>query len=233
MTQEPPSTPVDDIVVYGQRRRPGGVFPSGPGGGGGSGDSGGDQQNEVTDPGLEPYVPPPHPCDNPQSALEWNADAAAAEAAKEFARRAAARNPPENLHTREWGAYLYRDPDGSIRVGPINFGDPFQLGGVGSVELFEDGPPGTIVGFVHSHGSGSHLPSDGPPDNPGDVQVLDSVIAYTGNPSMRMYIVAPNQGPAGHVPYNQINVYNSSNARSSRDSFTPGPEVNPEAQPCG
>lgn len=108
------ATNLGDIYVVGQRRAPGGTFPSGGGGGGGQGEDPGVQQNEVTDP---TYVPPPNPCDNPDAALEWNADAAAAEAAKEFARQAAARNPPETLNVREWGCYLYRAADGSIQLG--------------------------------------------------------------------------------------------------------------------
>lgn len=173
------------------------------------------------------------PCSNLDTALEWNADAAAAEAAKEFARLAAARNPRETLNTREWGAYLYRMPNGSIRVGAINFGPEFSPSGLGSVRLLDDGPATDIVGSVHSHRSGGHLPSDGNDQEPGDIQVLDAIIAHSGNPNVRMYLVAPNQGPPGHVPYNQINFYNKGNARSARDSFTAGPEVNPEGQPCG
>lgn len=231
MTQEPPPTQVDDIVVKGQRRWPIGQFPVLGGGGGGYG-----EPPEGPIPigvGLEPDPPTStDPCADPATAVDWNADAAAAEAANAFKDRAAARNPAEDLSTREWGAYLYRMSDGSIRVGPVNFGDPFQASGLGSVELLEDGAPGDIVGFVHSHGSGNHLPSDGTAENPGDIQVLAAVIAYSGNPDIRMYIVAPNQGPAGHVPYNQINVYDSSNARAARDTFTNGPEVNPQGQPC-
>ncbi len=233
MTQEPPPTQVDDIVVRGQRRRPGGAFPSGGGGGGDDGGETGTFPDIRDDPNpTEGEDTSSNPCANPSTALEWNADAAAGKATKDFKDRAAARTPAEDLTTREWGAYLYRMPDGSVRVGPVNFGDPFQSNGLGSVELLEDGPPGDIVGFVHSHGSGNHLPSDGPPDSPGDIQVLAAVIAYSVNPDIRMYIVAPNQGPAGHVPYNQINVYNSSNARSARDGFTNGSEVNPQGLPC-
>ncbi len=75
-----------DIFLVGQRRRPGGTFPSGGGGsgGGGQGENPGDQQNEITDP---EYVPPPHPCDNPEAALEWNADAAAAAGIQDHATR--------------------------------------------------------------------------------------------------------------------------------------------------
>ena len=218
------------IRVVGQRRAPGGTFPTG-GSGGGAGDDGGIHQNEVS---MEDPDPPSQidPCADPATALPWNADAAAAEAAKEFARLAAAQNPPEDLNKREWGAYLYRNADGSVRIGPINSGPEFLMGGVGTVSLIEGGSPGDIVGLVHSHSSGNHLPSSGNDQEPGDIQVLDATVAYSGRSDVLMYIVAPNQGPVGHTPYNQINVYNQSNARSARDSFTPGPEVNPNGQPC-
>ena len=227
------TTELDPIIVVGQRRRPGGGFPRGGGGGGGGGSELGDQQLETGEGDTGGGGESLDPCADPETAVEWNADAAAAEAAKEFARLAAARNPPENLNAREWGAYLYRNSDGSIRIGTINFGPAFQAGGVGSVALTPDGPTADVIGFVHSHASGNHLPSDGPDlDNPGDIQVLDSLVAATGNPQLRMYIVAQNQGPAGFTPYNQINFYNTSNAASARQSFAPGPQVNPEGLPC-
>jgi hypothetical protein len=51
-------------------------------------------------------------------------------------------------------------------------------------------------------------------------------------PPGTFYIVARNQLPVGSTPYNQINIYDKSNARSARDSFSAGPEVNPEGLPC-
>lgn len=228
-----PPTDLGTIYVVGQRRRPGGLFPSGSGGSGGGSDIPPDVAQEAEEDDQGGGSLPLPPCSDPETALEWNADAAAAEAAKELARLAAARTPPESINQREWGAFLYRNSDGSIRIGPINSGREFQSGGVGSVVLIRDGLDSDIVGFVHNHRSGSHLPSDGPDqDNPGDIQVLEQLIQATENPDLRMYIVAQNQGSAGFTPYNQINVYNASNARSARDSFTPGPEVNPEASPC-
>lgn len=234
MTDQPPGNP-GDVWATGQRREPGGLFPQrggGGGGGGGGGDDGETHQQEVGDDNSAPGVYA-DPCAAPETAVDWNADAAAAAAAKEFARLAALKTPPEDLNTREWGAYLYRNPDGSIRIGAINSGPAFQAGGVGSVALIADGLDADIVGFVHSHSSGNHLPSDGPDlNNPGDIQVLDSLVAASGNPHLRMYIVAPNQGPVGFAPYNQVNFYNASNALPARQSGTPGPEVNPEGLPC-
>jgi hypothetical protein len=155
-------------------------------------------------------------------ALEWNADAAAAEAAKELARLASEMVPSENLNIREWGCYLYRASDGSIRMGPPNHGDPFTSGHVGNVRLSDEGiDPATIIGSVHSHGSGSHVPSTGPGpglEDRGDIGHITSMSTFVsangGNGSaVRMYIVAQNQGPAGFVPYNQINLYTPETAQ--------------------
>jgi len=109
MTDQPPTDYPGDVWATGQRRQPDGSFPSG-GGGAGTG-VGGINQNDLdpADPGT-PTDPEAQadPCADPETALEWNADAAAAEAAKEFARLAADQTPPEDLNTREWGAYLSR-----------------------------------------------------------------------------------------------------------------------------
>lgn len=226
------TTNLGTIWVVGQRRAPGGTFPSG-GSSGGAGDSGGVHQREVDPDPEEPPYSPPDPCADPATALEWNTDAAAAAAAKEFARLAAERTPSETLNTREWGCYLYRAADGSIQRGPITFGDPFSNGGNGTVTLSDVGiNPSTIVGSVHSHGSGNHLPSSGNAEFPGDIQHLDGMVSFSGNSSARLYIVAESQGPVGFLPYNQINVYNQTTAQQARDSFTPGPEVNPDGMPC-
>lgn len=232
MTNTGPATNPGDITVTGQRRRPNGSFPSG-GGGGGSGEGSGTSPDIQDEPDTgQPGVSPPNPCADPATALEWNADAVVAGAAQEFVQRAANRNPPEDLEVREWGAYLYQDANGSVRLGPINFGDPFVNGGGGSVVLLEDGSQTSIIGSVHSHSLGNHLPSDGNTQYPGDIQHLASMAAYSGNASVRLYIVSRNTGPAGFTPYPQINVYNNATARSARDTFTPGPEVNPNGQPC-
>ncbi len=88
MTDTGSPSELDEIVVTGQRLQPNGLFPPGPGGGGpGGGGSGGDHQNQVDDPGTQPSQPAaPHPCEDPETAIDWNADAAAAEAKKEFER---------------------------------------------------------------------------------------------------------------------------------------------------
>lgn len=232
----PNPTTLPDVFSVGQRRSPGGTFPTT----GKSGDDSFPQQNEDEKP--PPYTEAPSdPCASPETALEWDADAAAAEAAKEFARKAAARQPPEDLNTREWSCYIYREADGSIQTGPVTFGEPFANGGVGTVTPSNEGiDPATIVGSVHSHSSGSHLPSTGPGpglEDRGDIghviSTADWITANNGNGSIfRAYIVAQNQGPANFVPYNQINVYTPDTVEAARETGTAGPEVNPEGQPC-
>jgi hypothetical protein len=95
MTDTGPPAELDDVVVTGQRRKdPHEPFPQRPEPVVWEG------QHAEKLPGMDEA---PDPCADPETALEWNADAAAAEAAKEFARRAEARIPPETLNTREWG----------------------------------------------------------------------------------------------------------------------------------
>lgn len=228
----PNSTNPGDIWVVGQRREPGGSFPSAGGGGTGDHGNGGthSNQDEVEEPGLET---PFNPCAQAGTALEWNADAAAAEAAKQMAQNAASQTPAETLNTREWAAYLYRDAAGSIQVGPISPGPPFSSGGVGSAPLvLGNFTPSQIVGAVHSHSVGNHLPSPANPQGSGDVVTLAGLVNYTGNADVRFYIVAPNTGPAGFTQYNQINVYNNQTAQAAIDANQAGPEVNPEGTPC-
>ncbi|WP_346927426.1 hypothetical protein [uncultured Arthrobacter sp.] len=114
------TTDLGTIYVVGQRRAPGGAFPSGGSGGGGGDDGGGIQQNEVSD---DPNSPSPgfDPCADPTTALEWNADAAAAEAKREFERQAAERGD-DGLFSREWYAFLYEDATGRVYVGPVSAG---------------------------------------------------------------------------------------------------------------
>lgn len=221
-------TNLGTIWVTGQRRAPGGSFPAM----GGPDDEWDVHQNQDEPYPTEPEAPF-NPCAAPETALEWNADAAAATAAKEFARLASERVPPEALNAREWGCYLYLAADGSVQLGPITYGEPFSAGGVGSVELSESGiDPASIIGSVHSHSDGNHLPSSGNQNAPGDIQHLESMIAYSGNPSAKLYIVSRNQGPAGFSPYNQVNVYDKSSAQKAVADSTAGPEVNPGAMPC-
>lgn len=141
------------IYVVGQRRAPGGTFPSGGGGGGGNEPGGVDQWELEEDGGLPPDEGGAHPCDDPETALEWSADAAAAEAKKEFERRAAERGD-DGLYSREWHAFLYQDATGRVYVGPV------VAGSQGIVTPDTTGmTPDNLVGFIHNHPGGGLNPS--------------------------------------------------------------------------
>ena len=124
-----PPTQVDDVFVRGQRRGPGGAFPAPPSGGGGApGDLGGVHQDEL-DPNPEPPpVSPPHPCEDPDTALDWNADAAGAEAGRKFLQKAGeigfadAPNGNPSLRNREFGAFILRGPGSSVHLTPVTAG---------------------------------------------------------------------------------------------------------------
>lgn len=144
------TTDLGTIWVVGQRRAPGGTFP--PASGAGTGSSGGDGgvEPELVDPDPEdPPWSPPHPCDDPETAREWNADAAAAEAKREFERQAAERGD-DGLFSREWHAFLYEDATGRVYVGPVSAGSQ------GAVAPDTTGmTPDNLVGFIHNHPGGA------------------------------------------------------------------------------
>lgn len=239
MTQEPPPTLVDDIVVRGQRRWPGGTFPTLGGGGGYGEDPEGPSPIEV---GQEPDPPTStDPCADPATAIPWNTDAAAAEAAKAFAEDAA-RMGEDGLNHRERGAYIIQRPDGTITIGPIHYSDPFGSDGDNShvfVDLtYRDIDPSWIIGSVHSHPTGAHRPSGpGPSGIGGDIDHFAGVqqlMQFHGRDPADavLYVVAQNQVGGGQTPYNQINVYDQTNIEESQTEFEVGPEVNPDAMPC-
>ncbi|MFN4297829.1 MAG: hypothetical protein ACK4FB_13420 [Brevundimonas sp.] len=224
-------TEVEGITIVGQRRsEPGQSFPSQP----------------------PPFVPPifdeiepvppedPGPCDTPETRREWNADAAAAKTAKEFVDHAAARNPSETLNHREWGAALFEMPDGTIVRGTIThsqytFQNPGPSGRV-SVPIDWTAPAGgVLIGMIHSHNAGSHLPSGSSPDefDLANLAYIRDLRTFLGlNPDdARIYIVALTTGPAGHESYAKITVYDHTNQEAAIQDEE-GPEVNPDAQPC-
>lgn len=178
------------------------------------------------------------PCADPVKRQEWNADAAAAEAVKEFQRLAAAQG--ESLNTREWGATLLRRPDGRIVLGPTRQGQfTFQNpgpGGRAGVEVDWTVPEGwTLIGAVHTHNAGGFLPSGlnaDQDDQAGLTYIQDWLSSQGQDPAQaRIYIAAMTTGPVGHQPYAKITVYNQQN-RDSAMSGQEGPEVNPDGQPC-
>lgn len=229
-----PPTEVEGIVIVGQRRR----YESDP-----------FPDRGLPDPplpGENAELPPDDlpiddPCADPAKRMEWNADAAAAEAVKEFQRQAGQRNPPETLNHREWGSTILRRPDGSVTLGPISSGQfTFQNpgpGGLASVEIDWTVPPGwTLIGAIHTHFAGGHLPS-GQSHGEGDQAVLQYIrdpLAATpgGDPDQaRIYVAALTTGPVGHEQRAKINVYNHLN-RDAAIQGEEGPEVNPDGQPC-
>lgn len=209
MTQEPPPYPVDDIEVKGQRRKPGGALPRPPTTGGG----GGEQQEEL-DPDEQPSGGS-HPCDDPETALDWNADAAAAEALRRM--EAAARDGGEpDFAEREYGTAIFLMPDGTFRIGSIARGDS-QTGTV-RFDYDEFGEE-NLIATIHSHPSSGGFSQDRP--------VLDYTrsVSRHGN-SVRMYGVRLEYStgtPLYQLLYLTIDNLNESDVAT---------EVNPNGQPC-
>lgn len=227
MTDTGPPTELGDIVVTGQRRRPDGTFPSaGPSGGGGAGDPGGVNQDELSPDDPQPE-PEPNPCAHPDSALEWNADAAAAEALRrmlDFARR---EFDEDHLANREFGTMLC-EMNGSIIIGDIIPGDPLigpdgsPTGNTPTVHIDRGSCPigSTAIGMIHSHVSGSGAPSIA------DASWVPSINHDRPSSDGRIYIVS-----FDGTAY-RIHVYDSSNAQSAAETGDLGEEVNPDGQPC-
>ncbi len=221
-----PATPVDDVVVTGQRRRNGSSdpFPSLP-------------SPPLAPPGEHNVKEPIeqgefNPCDQPATRHEWDVDAAAAEAKEKMDQKRAAEGDAD-YNTREYGAWLYRLPDGRIVSGPVHVGNEFSNGGVGNVAMpLGDIDPTTIVGSVHSHSVGNHLPSPTGPDGLGDIAHLNWINTYGGGPGARLYIVAQTTVNAGQAQYDRINVYTEGTAQAAIDNLVVGPEVNPNGQSC-
>lgn len=216
MTDTAPSFELEGVTVVGQRRQPNGSFPAGPGGG--SNESGGVNQWELEE---ENPLPPDegggsHPCDDPETALDWNADAAAAEAKRQFEAKAAELGD-DGLYEREFGAQIYQRPDGSMYLGPVTWGDPMT----GTFAFDESGATqGNLIGEIHSHPGGNTVPSAA------DWARVDAWSGWT-NRNFRSDVVArdtsdPNSSFA-------IRAYDTT---SDRDVDANGPEVNPEAVPC-
>lgn len=230
MTDPTPPHELDEVVVTGQRRRPGGTFPAGPGGGGpGGGEGSGEHQDEVEDPGTQPYQPPPHPCDNPETAKNWNADAAAASAAAALAAELASRNDGSNLSNREAGANLILGANNRVQIQPnISVGGPAVGGQIPNVYIDMTGvTPANWVGDIHNHPSGDGRLSDGEWNQ--FINFVSSISATNPERSadlgyLSVYVVVPDATSArGYriYAYNRDTPYN-----------TLGEEVNPDAQPC-
>lgn len=239
MTDPIPPYELDEVVVRGQRRRPGGAFPAGPGGGGGAGDGGGEHQNEVGE-----NDPPPDqvdPCADPATALPWNADAAGAATVAKFLLKAAeigfadAPNGLPSLLNREFGSFLVRGSGQSVSTGPVTAGPPRDQTNPNWVSTLTIDPtgvtPANYQGDVHSHPNGNPLPSEADWISfmASNQQARDA--GRTGE-TFYMYIVAAGQN--GGPP--TIRVYQDgprpANSPNPARPTAEGPEVNPDAQPC-
>jgi hypothetical protein len=222
MPDPTPPTQLGDIEVVGQRRRPGGVFPSAGGGGGGNtGDSPG-RTIELDDGDPEPPQQT-DPCANPDTALEWNADAAAAEALRRMQDDAG----DELLDGRERSFVIYKDRNtGRIRLGNIAVGANMA----GSVTPDMTGIDyADVIGLIHSHPGSGPYPS-GPDQSNFTAFWQPQIVGADGDPSQfRLYIVGTRADPGGQARL-QIRVYDETNLNGDEDN--PGPEVNPNGEPC-
>lgn len=206
--------------VRGQRRRSDGSFPSG--GGGYFEPPTGPVPIGVED-GEPEQAPPTDQCADPDTALEWNADAAAAEALRRF--QADAGDPLVDRLERSF--VIYRDPaTGGIRLGNIAVGP--NMGGAVTPDMtgidMRD-----VIGTIHSHPGNGPYPSD--PDRSNFTNFWQKEIGEAGGDAarFRVYVVGTRADPGGSARL-QIRVYNQTNLDG--DEANPGPEVNPNGELC-
>ena len=228
---EPPPTQVDDIVVKGQRKWPSGQFPV---------RTGYSEPPEGPIPievGLEPDPPTStDPCASPDTALEWNADAAAAEALRRILAYAA--DQPGNTHNlsnREYGAMICQDQNGGLFISQVRHGDPIfnengDLVGTVPADLAVDvridacGAGALPLGMIHTHpmtGPTGGLPSAS------DAAWVNALNQTRGDGLGRIYVVSIGSGSS---PY-RITVYNADNINAAAGGAV-GPEVNPDGETC-
>jgi len=162
------------------------------------------------------------PCDDPLLSEEINTDAAAAKALKEFKARADQSGEP--LELREYGAWLYRDTDGSILFGNVVRGDPYAASvSPWTTEALEGVPFDQVVGFIHNHPGGGATPSVG--DWHVYHEAYQRIVAAGGTDAQnfRLYVAGTVNG-ATRLFVNKGAAYGTSN---------PGLEVHPDTRPCG
>jgi len=249
MTDTGPPTQVDDIVVQGQRRRPGGAFPepfSGTGGGGNEGGGSPAIEDELDTGEGGPFTSG-HPCASPETALEWNTDAAAAQTVKDLLQFARTEHPDEqDFYEREYGAVLWQMPDGSIvrgpmRAGEVTFyeaatsGDPETRGTV-ALDWTPPAPGALVIGTVHTHGAGSFLPSGSNRDSDDQgvltyTQALRNFQSGATDSRARLYVAAREFGVGATPGPVRTTIYNEQN-REAALGGTSGPDINPDGQPC-
>lgn len=191
------------------------------------GPEGGEEPTEVPDMGDPEYNPQPvgDPCADEVRRLEWDLDAAAAEAYRRFIIDAG--NDPL-LDGRERCMVLIRNPvTGDVTP------EQLDVGPLGSGHCTFD--PGTfgwqnVVGLIHSHPGSGPVPSSADRDNLAAWQGL--VYANNGpQTGLRFYVVGAGEDAPGGASRMQIRVYDQSNIAAGADNVK-GPEVNPNGIPC-
>lgn len=228
-------TTLEDVIVTGQRRSPGGgPFPILP-------------QTilapaQFETPEIEkgdPVEMPP--CQYPPFRKRWDADAAAVQSVSEFLDAAenlggndVGPNGPD-LANREFGALLRGAPRGRVSLGNISWGDPQLLPNgetnpnASSVIFDETGITGyNVRGFIHNHPGGNLTPTPQGPDGSGDWGVFEyyrSIVESVGGSpgGLTMYIVAYSSATGGYV----VMAYDWNEGHINE-----GREVNPDAAPC-
>lgn len=138
-------------------------------------------------------------------------------------------------------------PDGSVTLGPIVDGDIFPPPGSTqqpSTQLVPQDIPNMaqIIGMIHNHAPGQHLPSPPSGIHGGDqagMQTLVNVMntpSYTqynggGGVNARFYIISQTTGPN---PTYKLTVYGPETIKYDANGNPPsvGPEVNPNGQSC-
>ncbi|WP_298160434.1 hypothetical protein [Brevundimonas sp.] len=206
------------ILVTGQRRQIAAMhFP------GRMNSPSGEQPIEVSGEG-DPEDPPIYDrCADPAQQVDWNADAAAAEALRRFQNSAG----DPLLDNRERSMVLIRNPvTGMVTAENLEVGVP----GAGEVPFNVDGFGwANVVGLIHSHPGSRSFPSSADLYNYPVWQGL--VTQAGGSQGLRLYIVgAGNDGP-GTPDRLMIRVYNQTNIASGEQGQA-GPEVNQNALPC-
>ena len=180
------------------------------------------------------------PCADPATALPWNADAAAAEAAEAFLEAAAnlgfadAPDGTPSLANREFGRGLARGPNNTVWGNVVSWGvPPVPPGTTSGMTLDFTGITSyDYLGDVHSHPNGNPLPSQ--EDWDGFMQNNSNARGLAGrtNETFYLYVITVDQN--GNP--SRIHVYEDGpRAADSTDPSRPtavGPEVNPDAQPC-
>lgn len=200
------------------------------------------------DPPLDPLPSYVDPCAHPETAREWNADAAAAQTVEDLREFANQTHPAEaNFNDREYGAALWEMPDRSVVHGPMTFSEltflEVQTQGVSGgratvgIDLASPAPGAVFLGTVHTPNMGSTRPSGNSHTN-GDQGVLTSGITLResqrpgSGDQARMYIAANDPGVYETAGPTRIRIYDKTNRDAAMGEYD-GPEVNPDGQPCG